>query len=121
MIADSRHWYNHYSTHAAVYSTVACMIVGLVTLALHISSWLAGADVGFFDNPALATALRPLMAAMILPAIGLLVGHVAHMMRGHWNDDRNVTLGLLGGQLAAVVAILPAIHATQANLAAMVA
>lgn len=121
MSADTRLWFNHHSTFAAVYLTVAVALLGMAILALHILMWTAGAGVGFFDNPALATALRPLMAAMILPAIGVMVGHVANWRWGTFGDDRPLTVGIMGGQLAGLVAILPAIAASQANLAALAA
>lgn len=121
MSADIRQWFNHHSTVAAVYLTVPVALMGVAISALHLLMWAAGAGVGFFDNPELATALRPLMAAMLLPAIGLLVGHVASWRWSDFGDDRILTVGIMGGQIAGLVAILPAIAASQANLAAMVA
>ena len=40
---------------------------------------------------------------------------------GTFGDDRPLTLGIMGGQFAGLVAILPAIAASQANLAALAA
>lgn len=121
MSADTRLWFNHYSTVAAVYLTVAVALLGVAIGLLHALMWAGGAGVGFFDNPALAVALRPLMAAMILPAIGLVVGHIVNWRWGDFRDDRLLSVGIMGGQLAGLVAILPAIAASQANLAALAA
>lgn len=121
MTADTRLWFNHYSTVAAVYLTLAVAFLGVAIGILHFLMWGAGADVGFFDNPALAVALRPLMAVMILPAIGVLGGHIASWRWGAYGDDRPLTIGIMISQLAALVLILPAIVASQANLAVLAA
>ena len=70
MLTHTRYAYNENSTFGVQYVMVVQLIVLAVTGALHVATWLLGADVGLFDTPAMLTVLRPVMCTVLLSGIG---------------------------------------------------
>jgi hypothetical protein len=119
MIQNIRFPYNEYSMLAALHLLAATMIMGVAILAIHVVSYFLGAPVGLFDNPALAIALRPIMAVMTLPALGCLGAFIFNFAAFDDHDDARLLIGNAVGQIACVAVIPMAISASMANLAAM--
>lgn len=119
MILNSRHPYNEYSALAALHLLFATMIMGVAILAIHVLTWALGAPVSFFDNPALAIALKPIMAVMMLPALGCIGAFIFNVVASDDHDDARLLIGNVVGQIACVAMIPMAITASMANLAAM--
>lgn len=106
MLTQARYAYNENSTLAVQYIMFAQLVVVAVAGALHVAAWLLGADVGLFDTPAMLTALRPVMCAMLLPGIGWALGLIASWFVGNaTEDDSYRSAGNVLGQLACVLAL----------------
>jgi len=119
MIQNIRLPYNEYSMLAALHLLFATMIMGVAITAIHVMTWALGAQVGLFDNPALAVALKPLMAAMCLPGLGCTVAFIINIATFDDHDDARLVIGNAVGQIACIVAMPLAITASMANLAGM--
>lgn len=106
MLTQARYAYNENSTLAVQYIMLAQFVVVGVAGALHVAAWLLGADVGLFDTPAMLTALRPVMCAMLLPGIGWALGLLASWFIGDASEDDPVlSAGNALGQLACLLAL----------------
>ena len=118
MMQNIRLPYNEYSLLAALHLLIAVMIMGVATLVIHVLTYFLGAPVGLFDDPALAIALKPIMAAMMLPAWGCLGAFFFNVVAFDDHDDARLLIGNAIGQIACVFAVPFAISASMANLAA---
>lgn len=110
MLAQARYAYNENSTLAVQYVMLAQLAFVIVAGALHVGAWLLGAEVGLFDTPAMLTALRPAMCAMLLPGLGWAAGMIASWFVGDASeDDPYWSAGNALGQLACLLSLPGAI------------
>lgn len=108
MFAQARYAYHENSMLFVQYVLAAQMIFAAVALAVHIVSWMLGTPVGFFDTPALLTAVAPVMRVMLLPSLGWAVGLIANWFLGDPIDEAGLyqLFGDAAGQ-AACLLLLP--------------
>ncbi len=112
MLTQARYAYNENSTLAVQYVLLAQLVVVMVAGVLHVAAWALGADVGLFDTPAMLTALRSVMCAMLLPGIGWALGLIASWFVGDASeDDPYRSAGNALGQLACLFALSSALTA----------
>ncbi|MBB4151031.1 hypothetical protein [Sphingobium scionense] len=105
MFAQARYAYHENSMLFVQYVLTAQMIFAAVALAVHIISWMLGAPVGFFDTPALLTAVAPVMRVMLLPSLGWAAGLIANWFLDDTMDEAGPyqLIGDAAGQAACLL------------------
>ncbi len=114
---DLRYAYNAYSELLMLYCAFTAFLVAVAIEAVHLLT-----TGGSLTDPALLTAIRPLMLAVVVLVIGWIVGLIWNLAGEGWrNDDLGQMLGNVLGQAGFALMLPAALTASLANTAHLMA